>query len=275
MRQISRLARLFTIFSLPVLALAVAGPAAAVTVENIAFDAGVGRFDGVLLGTQPYFVEFNVDGSDVSNVTVTLPDGLTEFSLNQDGDEFSRQWDFANLTDLTDMFPDGNYTWTFEDSGGGSAQVTAPHLLMPTSDFARINSPVGPIGEIPTSIDWTCDQAICDGNNPLFVGLFETNDGADLIVRFDLPTSTNSLSIPANLLPGAMIVAGQTYDIDVSLSNLSSFMVFQNVGTGPANYLDIFNAENETSFIVPEPESLSLAALTLLGLLLRRGRASS
>lgn len=162
-----------------------------------------------------------VDSGDLHHIDITKPGATSSFETMYEEAAsgwwgFSLDDDYASLTALRAVYPEGTYTFDFLDSSD---------VLIKSLDIAYDGLPGVPTGSVDFIYPSTDDQTGVSVN-PTFT--WSDNSGAgdalmtevdnDDVVYWDAPVSISSTS----WTPG-YISAGHTYELDVSVMNIKDW----------------------------------------------------
>lgn len=237
---------------------------------------GVDRVDGVLPTSLGYFFEGCVQGTGISDGTLTTPSGTQP--LDSFGDEFCLESEFDDAAALDAAFPSNGETYTFNLTQTGGAMVSIPLVydVVAPGAFTDFTNPAD-LSTVPADQDldvtWTLDQ----GNPACTIGP-DCGDGIALFlidIQSDMDVLTDdSLPITATnkLVPSSVLVEGGEYDIEVETftGGVTSTMDGE---SDTYNEARVYEDINLITVFVPEPSAvlLSLAALgSVLGVMRMR-----
>ena len=148
-------------------------------IERIYMSYSKDYLDGTAV-TNPWFFMAMIDFADTGNlasIKMTLPDGVTTYSLdNENGTWEYRSWPtvYPTLTAVRTDFPEGIYTFDFRDNSG---------LLIKSIqlDYSGLAEPGGPVDFTYPSYNGQTDIS----TNPTFTWTVDSGAGDILVVSLD------------------------------------------------------------------------------------------
>ena len=240
------------------------------------------RWDGIAF-ENPYEFEACVDGAGVTGATVTLPDDVTQVTLETDPDEHDYCYfeQFASATELDIAFPDGEYTFEIFIPGGSDFKtVDFSTTYSQPKAWLDVIEPDHDATNVPhdSDLDVTWDvemESMCTVGVDCFDGiaffLHEDVTDEDVDEQFPLVDATGVTVLAEKLEPG------KTYDIELETWNgFVDLSGTQETDLGDAiDLVAIWEDLNMTEFTtVPEPAAvvMQISVLATLGWLARRRR---
>ncbi|NQT21237.1 MAG: hypothetical protein HQ592_16130, partial [Planctomycetes bacterium] len=154
----------------------------------------VGAFRDYVDGVEeliPYESEIEVFGSNITGVSVEVPNGGVHTLINDGGGEWwGLEEEFASLAALRAAFGTGDYIFTFN---GGADTVTVPYSATAPTGFANITGPEHGNHGVELNPTFTWGSAVGSGD---FLGMFviEDPDGTDDDIYEAVPVDIGTIS---------------------------------------------------------------------------------
>ncbi len=262
--------RLITICAAVGLIMAVTGTAQAdLDIHGIYIDSCKDFWNGTP-ETNPWVLEISVDfvsTGDLDHIDVTKPGTSTPFAIYEDyGDWHYGSTEYSSLGDLRDDYPTGEYTFDFRSSSSSLLTFKLDYSgIDEPGDFVHITSPTHLATDVslnPT-FTWTIDS---DAGDALGMWVEDPYTGEAFYENVPVSMTTTSWA-PGPLLPS------HDYEFDVSVFNVKNPPAFptMTVGSDTFTYGLLIEYCNDVEFTtVPEPATICLLGLGVLGLLHRR-----
>ena len=249
-----------------------AGPAAAIDIDQLAIQRGVGQPSGV----GSWFVEISISGSDLSSAILSSAAGgsivLTPSAMSG---QLSGGALYSDLQALDAAFPLGS--WLLDINDGELLENIPFDPRIDPNGSALIGSPR--FGESEVSLTPTMfvdDQCTnCElysgstgfGDTVLVGRLALAGDPLNPIETIPVPNTTTQIDFSSPLLPG------RSYRFETAVAT-NNYMPFS-FGSDSFDYYQLSTQTQSTEFttVVPEPGTAALVAIGLAGLSAARRRS--